>query len=35
MSPAEDREGAIGEGPDFVDWKGFAKALGASPFERW
>ena len=35
MSLAEDREGAIGEGPDFVDWKSFAKALGAAPFERW
>ena len=35
MSPDEDRSGAIGEGPDFVDWKNFAKALGAAPFERW
>lgn len=35
MSPDEDRDGAIGEGPDFVDWKAFAKALGAAPFERW
>lgn len=35
MSPDEDRAGAIGEGPDFVDWKGFARALGAPPFERW
>lgn len=35
MSPDEDREGVIGEGPDFVDWKNFAKALGAAPFERW
>ena len=35
MSLAEDREGAIGEGPDFVDWKSFAKALGVGPFERW
>ena len=35
MSLADDREGAIGEGPDFVDWKSFAKALGAAPFERW
>ena len=35
MSLAEDREGSIGEGPDFVDWKSFAKALGAAPFERW
>jgi len=35
MSPDEDRDGAIGEGPDFVDWKAFARALGAAPFERW
>ena len=35
MSLSEDRDGAIGEGPDFVDWKSFAKALGAAPFERW
>jgi len=35
MSLDENRAGAIGEGPDFVDWKGFAKALGAAPFERW
>ena len=35
MNPDENREGAIGEGPDFVDWKSFAKALGAAPFERW
>ena len=30
-----ERKGTIGEGPDFVPWKDFAKALGASPFERW
>ena len=35
MSLVTDREGAIGEGPDYVDWKSFAKALGAAPFERW
>ena len=35
MQSGEDRAGAIGEGPDFVDWKSFAKALGAQPFERW
>ena len=35
MSLDENRDGAIGEGPDFVDWKSFAKALGAAPFERW
>ena len=35
MSLAEDRAGVLGEGPDFVDWKSFAKALGAAPFERW
>lgn len=35
MNPDEDRLGAIGDGPDFVDWKAFAKALGAAPFERW
>jgi len=34
MSPDE-TDGVIGEGPDFVDWKAFAKALGAAPFERW
>lgn len=35
MSLDENREGAIGEGPDSVDWKGFAKALGISPLDRW
>ena len=35
MSTDENRDGAIGEGPDFVDWKAFAKGLGAAPFERW
>jgi len=39
MSPASpddpERLGAIGEGPDSVDWKNFAKALGAEPFARW
>jgi hypothetical protein len=35
MSPDENREGAIGEGPDSVDWKTFARALGAAPFDRW
>ena len=35
MSLAENREGAIGEGPDMIVWKEFAKALGAAPFERW
>jgi len=39
MAPDTDsdpeRSGAIGEGPDFVDWKNFAKALGAAPFERF
>lgn len=35
MNVEEDREGAIGEGPDQVDWKSFARALGVAPFERW
>lgn len=35
MSPEEDRDGSIGEGPDSVDWKGFAHALGVDPRERW
>lgn len=35
MSAEPDDEGAIGEGPDAVAWKEFAKALGAAPFERW
>jgi len=35
MSLDANREGSIGEGPDSVDWKSFAKALGAPPFERW
>eukprot|EP00966_Prymnesium_polylepis_P016276 375407-Prymnesium_polylepis.1 len=35
MSPVENREGAIGEGPDSLDWKAFAKGLGAAPFEKW
>jgi hypothetical protein len=35
MSLSEDREGAIGEGPDSLAWKEFAKALGVGPFERW
>ena len=35
MSLAEDRHGAVGEGPDSIDWKEFAKGLGAPPFERF
>merc|ERR1712032_1785095 len=35
MSLDPNRDGAVGEGPDSVDWKSFAKALGAPPFERW
>ena len=35
MSPDENRGGAIGEGPDSLDWKAFAKGLGAAPFEKW
>jgi len=35
MSSDPNRLGAVGEGPDFVDWKDFARALGAPPFERW
>ncbi|KAL1521305.1 hypothetical protein AB1Y20_020974 [Prymnesium parvum] len=35
MSPDENRDGAIGEGPDALDWKAFAKGLGVSPFEKW
>lgn len=34
MSASEDREGAIGEGPDSVTWKEFADALGVSHSER-
>lgn len=34
MSQDEDRDGAIGEGPDSVDWQAFAKALGVDPSER-
>lgn len=35
MSLAENKEGALGEGPDMLVWKEFAKGLGAAPFERW
>jgi hypothetical protein len=35
MSPEEGRDGSIGEGPDSIDWKGFAHALGVDPRERW
>jgi len=35
MSLEENRDGAIGEGPDSVVWKGFALALGVKPFDRW
>ena len=35
MSSDEDRLGVIGEGPDSLDWKAFARALGVAPFERW
>lgn len=35
MSPDENRAGLVGEGPDFLDWKAFAKGLGAKPFDRW
>ena len=35
MSLDANREGAIGEGPDSLDWKSFAKGLGAPPFEKW
>lgn len=35
MSLAEDKQGAIGEGPDALVWKEFAKGLGAAPFERF
>lgn len=35
LSPDEDRAGAIGEGPDSLDWKAFAKGLGVAPFEKW
>jgi len=35
MSLDENRAGAIGEGPDMLVWKEFAKGLGAAPFERF
>lgn len=35
MSLDENKEGAVGEGPDSIDWKSFAIALGAAPFEKW
>ena len=35
MSLEEDRDGAIGEGPDSLSWKEFAKGLGSKPFERF
>ena len=35
MSLDENRDGAVGEGPDMLDWKAFAKGLGALPFEKW
>ena len=35
LSLAEDRDGVIGEGPDSLVWKEFAKGLGAAPFERF
>ena len=35
LSLDENREGAIGEGPDSLVWKEFAKGLGAAPFERF
>merc|ERR1719440_185059 len=35
MSLDENRDGAVGEGPDSLVWKEFAKGLGAAPFERW
>ena len=35
MSLDSNREGAIGEGPDAIAWKEFAKALGAKPFDRF
>mmetsp|Transcript_4656 Transcript_4656/g.8497 ORF Transcript_4656/g.8497 Transcript_4656/m.8497 type:complete len:255 (-) Transcript_4656:2-766(-) len=31
MSQDENREGEIGEGPDSVDWRSFANALGVKP----
>lgn len=35
MSLDENRDGAVGEGPDSVVWKGFALALGCKPFDRF
>ena len=35
MSLDENRDGAVGEGPDSLVWKEFAKGLGAAAFERW
>lgn len=31
----DEREGVIGEGPDSLVWKEFAKGLGVAPFERF
>jgi len=33
MSADPEDEGAVGEGPDSLAWKEFAKAIGAKPFE--
>tara|TARA_B110001452_G_scaffold258915_1_gene254656 strand:- start:1086 stop:1328 length:243 start_codon:yes stop_codon:yes gene_type:complete len=35
MSLDENRDGAVGEGPDSVVWKAFALALGCKPFDRF
>ena len=35
MSLDEDRDGAIGEGPDMIVWKEFAKGMGCKPFDRF
>ena len=35
MSLDENRDGAIGEGPDMIVWKEFAKGMGCKPFDRF
>ena len=35
MSLDENREGAIGEGPDMLVWKEFATGMGCKPFDRF
>lgn len=35
MSLDENRDGAIGEGPDMLVWKEFAMGMGVKPFDRF